>query len=242
MRFLCLHGFGTNSQIFKIQTASFPPTCALAAIRYELGDGHEYEFVEGCVPWPAAPEIKSLLPSTDETFAYYDPTSPASILKAIDDLETYIETEGPFDGVLGFSHGASLAASFIARKHHQDHLKPVFKCAILISAPPAMAWQGLSGAKQLRILDADEDGELIQMPTAIIWGRQDPYLGAVSALGTVIPKLCGAANRVEYVHGGGHEVPSSSSMEVLAGSVKMIKRVIDMAHRWEAVDGGVSDL
>lgn len=28
---------------------------SLAAIRYELGNDHEYEFVEGCLPWPTAP-------------------------------------------------------------------------------------------------------------------------------------------------------------------------------------------
>ena len=51
MRFLCLHGMGTNSRIFEAQTA---------AIRYLLGSEHTFEFIDGAVPTPMAPSMLSL--------------------------------------------------------------------------------------------------------------------------------------------------------------------------------------
>ena len=48
MRFLCLHGMGTNSRIFEAQTA---------AIRYLLGSEHTFEFIDGAVPTAMAPSM-----------------------------------------------------------------------------------------------------------------------------------------------------------------------------------------
>ena len=77
MRFLCLHGFGTNNQVnlpfsiqriffltaaqvFKVQTGTYPRVVGYfdfgltysAALRYELTnhDDHSFEFVQGVVP------------------------------------------------------------------------------------------------------------------------------------------------------------------------------------------------
>ena len=41
-----------------------------------------------------------------------------------------MEEEGPFDGLLGFSQGAALAASLIMK--HSDQSQPLVKCAIFI--------------------------------------------------------------------------------------------------------------
>jgi hypothetical protein len=47
MRFLCLHGIGTNNHIFKMQTA---------ALRYALDEKDtEYIWAQGTVEWPMAP-------------------------------------------------------------------------------------------------------------------------------------------------------------------------------------------
>ncbi|KAK2783828.1 hypothetical protein FQN52_009475 [Onygenales sp. PD_12] len=222
MRLLCLHGLGTNSQIFKVQTA---------AIRYELGESHDYDFVEGCVPWSTAPEIKPLhpTPSPPSTFTYYNPTSPPSIHRALSDLHTYLETEGPFDGLLGFSIGASLAASFIA---HKPAAELPIKCAILLSPAPLVDPLTLDqGRGSIRFLDPLVDGEVIEIPTAVVWGGEDGVLGGYGGAGVV--GLCKGGKGVEYVHAGGHEVPGSGGVAGLNGAVKMIRRVIDMVRREE---------
>ncbi|EGE80630.2 DUF341 domain-containing protein [Blastomyces dermatitidis ATCC 18188] len=150
------------------------------AIRYELGGDHEYHFVERCLPWPIAPEITSLVTSKEDTFAHYNPNSPEIILKALDNLGKYIEDEGPFDGVIGFSQGAMLATSYGIHKYQED--------------------------------PGQEDTYLQNFDAIILELRRSPYV-------------------VTYKHSGGHEVPSSTSMEALAETVKMIKRAINMARK-----------
>ena len=46
MRFLALHGSGTNNAVFESQTAAF---------RYKLGEEHTFEFLEAPHPWRIAP-------------------------------------------------------------------------------------------------------------------------------------------------------------------------------------------
>ncbi|KLJ07413.1 hypothetical protein EMPG_17106 [Blastomyces silverae] len=207
-------------------------TSYVAAIRYELGGDHEYHFVEGCLPWPIAPEITSLVTSKEETFAYYNPDSPETILKALDDLDRYIEDEGPFDGVLGFSQGAVLAASFGVRKYQQDpanqRINPILKCNILISAALPLSWQDLLRGEVHYVTTKQSEEDPVNVPTVIIWGQEDPHLPNFDA---VILELRRSPNVVTCKHSGGHEVPSSTAMEALAETVKMIKRTIDMARK-----------
>jgi len=136
MRFLCLHGMGTNSHIFEMQTA---------ALRYELGDHHTYEFVEGTIETPIAPELKCYLSTGDTYFAYFDQNSLSTCRKALSDLETFIQTDGPFDGVMAFSQGAALASTLIVKKFLQDPcgqtLNPIFKCAIFRVASQSTRFQ-----------------------------------------------------------------------------------------------------
>ncbi|KAL2366814.1 hypothetical protein RJZ56_000145 [Blastomyces dermatitidis] len=125
-------------------------------------------------------EITSLVTSKEDTFAHYNPNSPEIILKALDNLGKYIEDEGPFDGVIGFSQGAMLATSYGIHKYQED--------------------------------PGQEDTYLQNFDAIILELRRSPYV-------------------VTYKHSGGHEVPSSTSMEALAETVKMIKRAINMARK-----------
>ena len=56
---------------------------------------------------------------TDETFAALLPLilSHGAIVEAIETLSHLLETEGPFDGILGFSEGSGLAVTLLA-----DHI------------------------------------------------------------------------------------------------------------------------
>ncbi|KAI1759002.1 serine hydrolase FSH [Hypoxylon sp. FL1150] len=219
MRFLCLHGSGTNSKIFETQTA---------AIRYSLGDGHTYEFVEGTMPAAAAPEIKELVSPTDELFSYINLENMESCVSALANLDSYIATEGPFDAVLAFSQGAMIAASYITWKLRQnpalERKSPTFKCAVFFSAwsayDPDALWKG-----KLRVLTPSVDGEIIHIPTAHIWGRNDK----VSIKASDVSGLCAAGTRQVHVHEGGHEVPGARMSHAVKSSVRIIRRVISSA-------------
>lgn len=60
--------------------------------------------------------------------------SPRATAKALNDLNTFIEDNGPFDGIMGFSHGGAVAASYILdRQIRYRHLPAPFSFAIFLS-------------------------------------------------------------------------------------------------------------
>lgn len=202
-----------------------------AAIRFELGDDHTYEFVEGHIPSEAFPGMREVTSSTDEFFSFADINNLDSCLKALDLLDAYIKAEGPFDGVIAFSQGAIIAASYLARWRmmQQDtngkelSAPPPFKCAFFFSAPAAYSWNSVKDG-HLRALSRDEDGELVQIPTAHIWGRNDDTIDATSVSG-----LCAMDTAETFVHEGGHEIPGVRMNTAVKSSVRVMRRVIAMA-------------
>lgn len=207
MHFLCLHGIGTNSKVFETQTA---------AIRADLGDGHTYDFVEGSVPWPKAPELGDLFSDNEEYFAYFDPSNPSSLRQAIADLESYIQTNGPFDCLLAFSQGASLSGTLLLGKGPLDAMG--FKCAIFLAAGLPFCAEAL---KRNEMLQLDKTSDLrISLPTAHIWAANDP-LGPISS---ALDALCCPQVRHVYIHNEGHVVPNRRSPETFRAAVNVIRR------------------
>jgi len=106
MRILCLHGRGSNNDIFKMQTAGF---------RSQLDD-FEFEFVQGTIE-----HAKEGTAIYTETFAdnglweYYDLMDPYNVMETEQELLQLVAEDGPYDGVLGYSQGASLAMQAIIR-------------------------------------------------------------------------------------------------------------------------------
>ncbi len=136
----------------------------------------------------------------DQYFAYYDPIHPFSILQAIEDLAAYVSAEGPFDGVMGFSQGAALAAMLLARDSPPEHFRfAIFLCAGLPFCEASLR-QGV-----LRHLDPKVDKEVIRVPTAHIVGSKDDALQA----SLTMKDLCVARGRGLFDHRAGHEVPVS---------------------------------
>ncbi|KAK5055283.1 hypothetical protein LTR84_013033 [Exophiala bonariae] len=102
MRFLCLHGRGTNSDIFESQ---------LAALFSRLSPEHSFDFIDAPYHCSAAPGISKIYDGPYLAWhSRYDPVHIAEIHEYIDSV---INEDGPYDGVIGFSQGAALAASFL---------------------------------------------------------------------------------------------------------------------------------
>jgi len=200
----------------------------LAALRYALGDYHTYEYAEGVLKTDMNPAIRGYFPESDDYFEYFKEGDPQSCLKALVDLGKFVDIEGPFDGVIAFSQGASVAASLMVQRSQQNPTEkgdPVFKCAIFIGAAipcdPIALQQG-----HIRPVLYESDGLVIHVPTTHIWGKRDESLYP-----SQLAKLCAEENRTIYVHGGGHEVPGPQSEEaVLRDSVRFIRRSISKAQ------------
>lgn len=116
LRVLCLHSFRTSSSILKVQME-------IAGWEASLGDLVEFT----CEPDgnPASGDIPkevSMFFPDDQYFEWWNAmkdedckTEYVGIEKSFGKVEKSWETRGPFDGVLGFSQGATLTTLLAAR-------------------------------------------------------------------------------------------------------------------------------
>ncbi|BCR93414.1 uncharacterized protein AKAW2_10460A [Aspergillus luchuensis] len=219
MHFLCFHGRGTNNQIMESQ---------IAALRHELDAIHTYDFVEGTIQAPLAPELEAFFPAKGGYFDYFSFDSAASVEKAVDDLSTFLETDGPYDGVIAFSLGAALAATYLIREAMRHPGKPLpVKCAIFLSGGAPLDPEALERG-EVRLLNAAVAGNqlLRGLPTAHIWGRNDDLWGDRSE---TLYALCDPGERTMVLHDEGHAIPGARAKEVLLQTVKAIRRTVGRA-------------
>ncbi|KIX09426.1 uncharacterized protein Z518_00506 [Rhinocladiella mackenziei CBS 650.93] len=124
MRLLCLHGYGTNANVLTNQLSTF----------FSVADSSiEPVYIEGEVECPKARGLGAF--ATGPFSCYYDNFAPESVKRAHEMITEVIEEDGPFDGILGFSQGASLAAAYLLQ-HEIDRpdTPPPFKFAMIFSS------------------------------------------------------------------------------------------------------------
>jgi dienelactone hydrolase len=179
-----------------------------------------------------AEELKNVAHETNEYFAYFDPSDASTYLAAYHQLDKFMETEGPFDGVFAFSQGAGLAIAYMARARvEQLNATPAFKCAILLS-PTAVGdpfeWFKTGEMRRLRELPG---GVKIKVPTAMIWGEGDTYRkqeGMENLFGLFDDSMAW-----NYVHSGLHEVPSLKLGDSIQQTRKLAIRSMTVATTQE---------
>lgn len=145
------------------------------------------------------PGVPRDLLSDSQSYAYYDPFDTRSILKAIVELEQYLRTTERFDGLLGFSQGATLGAMLLAR----HRLAPPFTFAVFICGGRPYCEVALKRG-QFRFLSPEQDGRgVISIPTTHIVGAdREDFENAIK-----LYDLCHMCGRFTCNHGGGHEIP-----------------------------------
>jgi len=113
-----------DNQILETQTAQ---------IRAQLGPTYEFVFLDGEVECAPAPGVSHIFPGPYLSFYPAIPTKTE--LEAAHSLVVSVfEEEGPFDGILGFSQGAALAASVLLEhtKNYGSRVALPVKCAVFI--------------------------------------------------------------------------------------------------------------
>lgn len=148
-------------------------------------------------------------------------------MTALSQLDAYIEAEGPFEAVLAFSHGASLAAAYLMCKHYDNpSATPAFRCAVLVSPISAYDTVAYLEKGEIRVLaNGDEKGPPIAIPTVLMWGETDERKGESQSYRT----LCDQRLLEVYAHDGGHEVPGFGTKTSVQGAVKAMRRGISRA-------------
>ena len=126
----------------------------------------------------------------------------------LDNLYRVFEEKGPFGGILGYSEGATVAATFVMDflgRHATEGLEMPLKCAIFISGSAPFASDG--GALVL----ADTSGQAITIPTCHVLAYNDTMLFESLALFDVCQQ--DVASVVD--HGRGHLFPTESAAQKL---------------------------
>lgn len=88
-----------------------------------------------------------------------------SAADAMDYLYDIMEKDGPFDGIIGYSEGATVAATLLLheqKRYETMGIPPMFKCALFFAGWPPMTPEFDS------IVLADESDLMINIPTCHI--------------------------------------------------------------------------
>lgn len=145
---------------------------------------------------------------------------------AYDFLAEMIAEEGPFDGLVGFSHGSTLAAGFLAHlaKERQDAWDLPVRCAVFFNALPPFQVKdfvrGTSKTRDIKELFYDEGIEgWLKIPTLHIVGQAD----FVYEHSMKLYDMCDDKTKTIIRHEGGHEIPVA---EYLVNEVANVIRVL----------------
>ena len=123
-----------------------------------------------------------------------------SVRKTVEKVKMFMAEKGPFDGVIGFSEGGSLAATVLVED--QDNARKglshnSLRCGIFFNAYPPFTSDG----KKLML--SDEFGQPIQAPTLHVLSGSDSFFYASRALS----QLCSQEQCTIYEHSEGHAIP-----------------------------------
>lgn len=129
-----------------------------------------------------------------------NPPEPWSVGIALEYLHNIIEDEGPFDGVIGISEGASVAATLLVEDLQACKAKQIrsnLRCGIFFIGAPAW-W-----ADGTKAWLAEEHGQVIDVPTCHVMGSKDVFKeGAEQLL-----KICDSEKALVITDPGGHRIP-----------------------------------
>lgn len=126
VKVLCLHGWRTSGKIMSMQTAAFRYNCAI-----------DCSFIDAPYAANGDPDSRIAMIYTDEPYFewyYKDSTSLTSELdNSISSIVQFMEVNGPFDGILGFSQGAAMATRLALMQTNGDNrLKSVSMLKFII--------------------------------------------------------------------------------------------------------------
>ncbi len=140
----------------------------------------------------------------------------AAVQQAFENLYQLIKEEGPFDGVLGFSQGASGLSIFLIHQSPPPPQSSLFRFAILFSTSGIPEW------------DTEEEEELgmIEIPTLHVCGDGDTEWFADSV--SVVDRCDGGSldSAELIVHKGGHAIPKDRPTVdlIIKGIERFLKR------------------
>ena len=197
LKVLCFHGYRQNETLFRERTG---------ALRKLMKKHIDFVFISAP---HEIPEPANLARPEGERERGWWFSRPEKAYNALDKTDICIgfeeslqlvqetfDTQGPFDGVLGFSQGAAFVSLLCT--HQNDPASPIrFKFAILIA-----------GFKSLLAPHADHYRKPLECPTFHTIGATDAVIPTQSSEDLLARCTCATP----YRHNGGHYVPASPQL------------------------------
>ncbi|KAJ2065929.1 Family of serine hydrolases 3 [Coemansia sp. RSA 922] len=180
LRVLCLHGYTQTAQKFRDRTGPFRRSLKNDLELYYITAPHlATEFNEGNAWWNHKPHDKDRIWTEVQT--------------SLDLISKVVTEEGPFDGILGFSQGAGMAAIAMAM------LGVDFKFSILVAG----------FVPDMRQFADTVDKCRMSVPTLVVVGEKDEIVpaerGKLLALTVFAPESV-----TVLTHEGGHFLPCNA--------------------------------
>ncbi|CAG8028881.1 unnamed protein product [Penicillium olsonii] len=128
-----------------------------------------------------------------------DPTY-SCIGDVMERLISILDNDDEFEGIIGYSEGAQVAASLLMEEQRRAELgrTPRIKCAIFFSG-----WPPVHPVTGKIVLADDFEKEPFTLPTCHVIGACDPFLDGSMAL----YNMCDPDTADLFDHGGGHALP-----------------------------------
>ncbi|VDO33898.1 unnamed protein product [Haemonchus placei] len=207
LRILCLHGYRQNDVLFREKTGS---------LRKQFKKYADFEFISA----PLVPNVESeergdvrswWFSREDGQFSSRDVCSIATgFEKSVSLVCDYVRANGPFDGILGFSQGASMVHLLLAMEKRGE-IELGFRFAIFFA-----------GFLSLSSVHDCYTSQTFDIPSLHIYGSGDQIVVAVTS-----EKLKSMfSNSIAIVHDGGHFIPSMSKFKDVFGD--FLKGFVDV--------------
>ncbi|PTB44903.1 uncharacterized protein TrAFT101_000372 [Trichoderma asperellum] len=228
MKVLCLHGAFGSASNFKVQLGIFTDATTRPGVEFKWINGFAratpppgFDDYFGAPPLYRFMDIDGIseleqmiinirdMPqgnSPEETMrklvADKEQFAAPAVIETISRLLQILDDDPEIDGILGYSEGATTAATLILEEQRlfREQGRPRhIKSAIFFAGwPPVRIVDG-----RVQTLLADEHDVVIDIPTCHVVGCSDPYIhGAVALYG-----LCDEDTAILFDHGKGHTVP-----------------------------------
>lgn len=214
LRLLCLHSFRLSGDSLRKQMAVFSNFAS------SIDDICELHYMDGSLRCDAEAEGK-LPPMLKKAFGppYYewwnarqhhgsDALVYDGMQATLDKVAAHVAAEGPFDGVLGFSQGGSLA-----------HLLCVLAQRGAISMPPSLFCVVISGRasrhhEHLELMEAARKAPL-KLPLCVMYGGKDTEVPPQETR-ALMETIDEASLCTIFLPEGGHRVPNLNEAQVQA--------------------------
>jgi uncharacterized protein (DUF924 family)/Ran GTPase-activating protein (RanGAP) involved in mRNA processing and transport/predicted esterase len=214
LKILALHGMRQSGAGFRAGTRK---------LRHALDDVAEFTFVTSPRPYRlggGSDEVLDGLPDDPRRQAWWHPGDDNLTYEGFDDAVAFLEgvcrKHGPFDGVLGFSQGGTLAAVLAAMQPH-----PVFAFRFAICV-------GAFASRALAHADLVRPGS-VAVPSAHVYGENDALVAPARSV--QLFEVFDPASSVLLKHAGGHFSPQAWPV---AGLRAFVERFVDRAAPAEA--------